>query len=143
MLNKNSHCYDDIIGLPHHVSSHHPQMPIRDRAAQFAPFAALSGHEAAIAETARLTEERIELDEDAKAILNEKVVMLQQMLPQKPQITVTYFQPDPKKSGGEYVTVTGNIKKIDDYKDELIFVDGLIIDIKDVVDIESGFFKTL
>ena len=111
-----SHRYDDIIHLPHHVSTAHPPMPAADRAAQFSPFAALAGHEAAIRETARLTDERAELDENAKAVLDEKLRMIQEMLPAHPEITVTYFQPDAKKSGGAYVSVTGRVKKLDLYR---------------------------
>ena len=111
-----SHRYDDIIHLPHHVSTAHPPMPAADRAAQFSPFAALTGHEAAIRETARLTDERAELDENAKAVLDEKLRMIQEMLPAHPEITVTYFQPDAKKSGGAYVSVTGRVKKLDLYR---------------------------
>ena len=140
MLNRNSHAYDDIISLPHHISSHHPQMPIHDRAAQFAPFAALSGHEAAIWETARRTEERMELDEDAKAVLDEKMAMLQILLPRQPQITVTYFKPDEKKSGGSYITVTENIKKIDEYEDTIMLVDGLKSFVKEICNIEGDIF---
>lgn len=93
-----SHNYDDIINLSHHRSSFHPHMPIPDRAAQFSPFAALIGHEAAIRETARRTEDRIELDEDVKAIIDEKLRMIQEMIPgYPPLIAVTYFQPDDKK----------------------------------------------
>lgn len=91
------HRYDDIIQLPHHVSAVRPQMPIADRAAQFAPFAALTGHDAAIRETARLTDEKAELDENAKEVLDETLRMVQELLPGQPEITVTYFQPDDRK----------------------------------------------
>ena len=106
--------YDDIIHLPHHVSSVHPRMPMLDRAAQFSPFAALTGYESAIQETARVTDRRMELDEDAKANLDQKLRLLE-MSPEQPPVALTYFQPDGKKSGGAYITITGVIKKMDEY----------------------------
>jgi len=118
------HRYDDIIDLPHHVSRKHPQMPLLDRAAQFAPFAALTGHEAAIKETARLTEEEIELDENSKELLDFRLQQLREHLSEHPEVTVTYFKPDEKKSGGIYETVTGVVKKVDEYAGELVFSDG-------------------
>ena len=92
--------YDDIIGLPHPTSSKHPRMPISERAAIFSPFAALSGHSAALAETARLTDQKIELDEDTKAELDRKQAILREHLTEQPEITVTWFQPDERKDGG-------------------------------------------
>ena len=94
--------YEDIIGLLHHVSTVHPQMSIYDRAAQFSPFAALTGHEAAIRETARLTEEQAELNEDKKEELNEKLQELMAHAEEHPTVTVTYFKPDDRKEGGKY-----------------------------------------
>ena len=99
--------YGDILNLPHHQSKVHPQMSIYDRAAQFSPFAALTGHEAAIKETARLTEEQVELDEDKQEELNEKLQTLIAYATEHPTVSVTYFKPDDKKTGGEYVTATG------------------------------------
>ena len=108
--------YDDIINLPHHVSKRHPQMSLYARSAQFAPFAALTGYGDEIRETARLTNRRIELDEEAKSILDNKIqIILKQML-QKPTVTITYFIPDLKKDGGKYITIFGIIKRIDKYK---------------------------
>ncbi|WP_024736694.1 hypothetical protein [Enterocloster asparagiformis] len=135
-----SHRYDDIIHLPHHVSRAHPPMPAADRAAQFSPFAALTGHEAAIRETARLTDERAELDENAKAVLDEKLSMIQEMLPARPEITVTYFQPDAKKSGGAYVSVTGRVKKLDLYGQCLLMEDGLRIPLGELYDMDGRIF---
>jgi len=132
--------YDDIIHLPHHVSSVHPPMPVSDRAAQFAPFAALTGHDAAIKETARLTDERVELDENAKAVLDEKLRMIQEMLARQPEITVTYFQPDEKKSGGRYISATGNVRKIDMYSHLIIMSDGLRIPLSEIYGIEGDIF---
>ena len=99
--------YEDIINLPHHVSKTRPQMSMLDRAAQFSPFAALTGYDAAIKETGRLTDEKIEMDEDRKAALDMKQAYLIEMIDEQPEISVTYFLPDTKKSGGSYVTVTG------------------------------------
>ncbi|MBT9779417.1 hypothetical protein GPL15_23345 [Clostridium sp. MCC353] len=138
--NNDIHHYDDIIHLPHHVSSVHPPMPVSDRAAQFAPFAALTGHGEAIKETARLTDKRVELDENAKAILDEKLRMVQEMLSQQPEITVTYFQPDEKKAGGRYVSASGNVKKIDLYHHLIVMTDGLRIPLDEVYEIEGDIF---
>lgn len=141
-MNSKTTDYDDIIHLPHHVSTKHPQMPIPDRAAQFAPFAALTGHEAAIRETARLTDEKAELDENAKAVLDEKFRMVQETLSEHPEITVTYFQPDLKKSGGRYVTVTGCVKKLDMYEYHIVMADGLRIHLDDILELEGDIFGT-
>lgn len=137
------HSYDDIINLTHHVSKKHPHMPIPDRAAQFAPFAALTGHDAAIKETARLTEERVELDENAKAILDEKLRLVQELLSENPEITVTYFQADDKKAGGTYYSVTGKVKKIDMYDHILMMADGLRIPLEEIYDIEGDAFGSV
>lgn len=133
--------YDDILHLPHHVSSVHPPMPVRDRAAQFAPFAALTGHGAAIRETARLTEERVELDESCMRVLDGKLQMIKEQLPSKPVITVTYFKPDTQKQGGAYLTKTGSVKKIDEYSHEVIMSDGEKIPLGDIVEIEGEMFR--
>ena len=106
--------YDDIINLPHPTSAKHPRMPLSDRAAQFAPFAALSGHSAALVETARLTDQRMELDEDARAALDSKQQLLLERIKERPEITVTWFQPDAKKDGGRYIVSTGRLKRIQD-----------------------------
>lgn len=145
MDNKNPdiHRYDDIIHLPHHVSKTHPQMPVSDRAAQFAPFAALTGHDAAIRETACLTEEKAELDENAKMIIDEKLRFVQETLSAKPEITVTYFQPDEKKAGGKYMTASGNVKKIDMYKGLIIMTDGLKIPFDDIYEVEGEIFGNI
>ena len=107
--------YEDIINLPHHVSKTRPQMSMLDRAAQFSPFAALTGYDAAIKETGRLTDEKIELDEDTKAALDMKQAYLIEMIDEQPEITIIYFLPDARKVGGAYVTVTGNLKRFDEY----------------------------
>lgn len=127
--------YDDIINLPHHVSAKHPQMTISDRAAQFSPFAALTGYESVIRETARLTNQRMELDEYAKAELNEKLRIVQEQIAHHPEISVTYFVPDERKSGGEYVTVNGKVKKIEEYSHTMIFDNGTEIPLDEIIEI--------
>ena len=127
--------YDDIINLPHHVSSTRPHMPMGDRAAQFQPFRALTGYEDAVRETARLTDEKIELTEDEKALLDTRLQRLADKIAGQPQVSVTYFQPDKRKSGGAYVTVTGQLKKIDDLEGALILTDGKRIVIEDILEI--------
>ena len=128
--------YDDIINLPHHVSATRPQMPMIDRAAQFMPFRALIGYEDAVQETSRLTEDRVELTEDEKSILDRKLQSLADRISSKPQITVTWFRPDQKKTGGAYVTTTGQLKKVDDFEGVLIFLTGERIVIEDILDIQ-------
>ena len=135
MRENDEHRYDDIIELPHHVSRKHPQMPLLDRAAQFAPFAALTGHEAAIKETARLTEEEIELDENSKELLDLRLQQLQEHLSEHPSATVTYFKPDEKKDGGAYETMTGKVKKVDAYAGELVFMDGRRIALGTIIEL--------
>ena len=109
--------YGDIIDLPHYVSKTRPQMSMVDRAAQFSPFSALTGYDAAVTETARLTDEQAELDEGRIAALDERLQGVRDRIVkgERPEITVTYFQPDEKKSGGSYVTVVGTVKRVDEY----------------------------
>lgn len=132
--------YDDIIHLPHPTSTKHPRMPIRDRAAIFSPFAALSGHSAAIAETARLTDRRLELDEDARAELDRRQQVLWEHLAERPEVSVTWFRPDGKKDGGAYVTSTGRLKRIDEVERTLVLTDGTVIALDDVAGIDSDLF---
>ncbi|OUQ23826.1 hypothetical protein B5E80_08670 [Flavonifractor sp. An135] len=132
--------YDDIIHLPHHVSKTRPQMSMMDRAAQFSPFAALTGYDAAIKETGRLTDEKIELGEETKAVLDRKQRYLSDMISVQPEITVTYFLPDERKSGGTYLSVTGKLKRIDEYERMMILTDGKKIPLDDIMDIESNLF---
>ena len=113
--------YDDIIDLPHHVSLSRPHMERSDRAAQFSPFAALTGYESAVKETARLTEQRVELDENEREALDKKQAVLAARLGEQPEITVTYFVADERKEGGSYVTARGRVKKIQRYEGMLIF----------------------
>lgn len=135
--------YEDIINLPHHVSSTHPQMDILARAAQFAPFAALTGYDAAIRETARLTDKEIELDESAKEILDEKLQMVRESIPEQPLVEITYFKPDLSKSGGIYETALGQVKKIDEVSHSLIMQDGLRICIDRILNVEGEILKEL
>ena len=133
-----SHRYDDIIDLPHHVSKSHPQMPLRDRAAQFSPFAALTGYDAAIAETARLTEEKRELSEEQKQIISKQLHDLQRRIKANPGqvVTVVFFQPDERKAGGAYKTVTGIVKKVDEYAGVLTLKDGTVIPFGNIFSME-------
>ncbi len=136
----NSHKYDDIIGLPHPVSAKHPQMAREDRAAQFSPFAALTGYDAAISETQRLTEARRELDENQKVSLDEKMAILLEQLDEHPVVRITYFQADEKKDGGTYRTIEGVIRKVEEYEKRLRMEDGTRIPITDITAMESGVF---
>ena len=135
--------YDEIMGLPHHVSKTRPQMPMSDRAAQFAPFAALTGYDAAIKETGRLTDERIELDVEALSALDMKYQLLMEALDEAPEVTITYFQPDERKTGGKYVSATGAVKKVDDFERRIIMQDGLKILMDDVLSIDGELFTSL
>ncbi len=125
--------YDDIINLPHPSSAKHPRMPMSDRAAQFSPFAALTGHGAAIEETARITDRRIELTEEEKTVLDEKLRLL---LETGGEGMITYFLPDERKDGGAYVAKLGTIKKIDPLEGRVILTDRTAIPIKDILEIE-------
>lgn len=129
--------YDDIINLSRHISKTRPKMSAIDRAAQFSPFAALTGHNAAIEETARLTEERVELDEYMKAALNNKLQIIGAKLKEKPEVSITYFIPDEMKEGGSYITVTARIKKIDEYEGLLIMTNDIEIPIDEIIKIEG------
>lgn len=135
--------YEDIINLPHHVSETRPQMPIADRAAQFSPFAALTGYDAAIKEAERLTEERIELDEYIKDALNDKLQIIADRIKEHPEIAITYFQLDAKKSGGTYVTAIGTAKKIDEYERVVTMDDGTVIPIDEIISIDGRIFETM
>ena len=133
--------YDDILHLPHPTSNRHPRMPIVDRAAQFSPFAALTGHGAAIEETARVTDRRIELDEDAKEQLDQTLQLLLERMDEQPEITVTWFSPDKKKAGGQYHTATRKLKRIDSREGRLILTDGNQIPLEDLLEIRSESFQ--
>ena len=135
--------YDEIMGLPHHVSKTRPQMPMSDRAAQFAPFAALTGYGSAIKETGRLTDERIELDEEALTALDRKYQLLMDVFDNAPEVTITYFQPDERKAGGRYVSATGAVKKVDDFERRITMQDGARIPMDDVLSIDGELFSSL
>lgn len=137
-MNNDAHRYGDIINLPHPTSVNHPRMSLYDRAAQFSPFAALTGHDAAIKETARLTEQKIEQSEDMISLLNEKLQMVADNL--GTEVTITYFVPDEQKSGGAYVSHTGTVRRIDDYEHTLVMTDKTVIPIEQISEIESELF---
>ena len=134
--------YDDIINLPHHVSTTRPSMTVVDRAAQFSPFAALTGHDAAIKETARLTDERIELDEYSKDALSDRLQIVADRIKEHPEIAIAYFQPDAKKNGGAYLAAVGSVKKIDEYERVVIMTDSTAISMDEIISIDGQIFET-
>lgn len=133
--NKND--YNDIISLPHHVSEFRAHMPVSDRAAQFSPFAALTGFEDAITETGRLTDERIELDIDEREALDEKLRGIQERIKEQPAVEIIYFQPDYRKAGGAYLTAAGRIKRIDLHERAVIMQDGTKIPVREIAGLEE------
>ena len=135
--------YEDIVNLPPHISKKHPQPTMMDRAARFAPFAAITGYEEMVLEEARVTEERVDLDEGTLSRLNEKLNMIQEFLDEEPEVTITYFEPDKKKAGGAYVSITGVVKRIDEYEHLVIMTDGRKIRIDDIFGLESDLFYSL
>jgi len=128
--------YDDIINLPHHQSTKHKHMSNYQRAAQFSPFAALTGYDAAIDETARLTDKKLDLSDEQADHLNAQILRIIENITEKPQVEIIYFVPDNHKSGGEYVTVTGSVRRVDDHNREIVFVDGMSVGIDDVWNIK-------
>ena len=138
-----THAYDDIIRLPRPVSAVHPPMPIYDRAAQFAPFKALSGYEDDAAETARLTDRRIEPDESSVAALDAKLRWLGERLSASPEVRVTYFLADERKEGGAYRSVTGRVKKLDALAGTLTLQGGEIIPFADIAALDGEVFAAL
>ena len=128
--------YAGIAGLPHHVSRVHPQMSMEDRAAQFSPFAALTGYGDVIQETQRLTDEKIELDEEALAMLDEKYQMLMRRMDEHPVVQITYFQPDERKEGGAYVHVTGVVRKVDGVMKKMVMQDGTEIEMGEILNVK-------
>lgn len=132
-MNKDN--YEDIINMPHYISEKHPQMSIEARAAQFAPFAALTGYSDAVKETARLTEKRIEIDEGLKLHLNNKLKKIIENINTNPKVTFTYFVHDDKKEGGKYVNKTGCVKKIDIANEYIILADKTKIPINEIINI--------
>lgn len=132
----NSSNYDDIIDLPHHTSSKHIRMSRASRAAQFSPFAALTGYDAEINEAARLTNEQLILDEDQVNDLNAKLEYLKDNISNKPEIRIEYFVPDSRKTGGKYILSSGTVRVIDEYERSVVFYDGRRILIDDIFKIE-------
>ncbi len=139
--------YDEIMGLPHHVSKTRPQMPMSDRAAQFAPFAALTGYDDAVEETGRWTDDRIELSEGELAALNRKYQVLREYLRSPPEgapeVIFGYFQPDERKTGGAYRTVSGRVKKLDEYRRRIVLEDGTVLPMADITDVSGEMFASL
>ena len=127
------HRYDDLLDLPHPVSQRHPHMSAHDRAAQFSPFAALTGHGAAMEETARLTDQKLEPSEIQLEELNANLSALQARMREKPAVQITYFMPDARKSGGEYLTVHARVRHIDESTQTLILTDDTRIPLDDIL----------
>ena len=134
--------YSDIINLSRPVSKR-PRMSLEQRSAQFAPFAALTGYEGQVKETARLTNKKIEINEELKEILNQKIQLIQKKIKEQPQIEITYFIPDSKKDGGKYETICNAIQKIDMYTNEIVMLDGTKIDIDNIIDIQGNLFQKI
>lgn len=137
------HRYDDIIDLPRHRSLTHSHMPLADRAAQFSPFAALTGHGDAVKETARLTEDKIELTEEEKAYLNARILFLAENIKEQPEVSITFFVPDERKEGGAYITRTGTVKRIDEYEQAIVMEDGIVIPVDEIMAMDSGAFERM
>ena len=129
--------YDDIINLPHHVSPTRQRMSMHDRAAQFAPFSALVGYDDAVAETARLTEARPELDEQEQRAINERLAYIADHIHEHPEVKIQYFVPDEHKSGGAIIEVSGKVKKISATDGIFMFADGNSLLIKDIICIST------
>lgn len=134
------HDFDDIISLPHHVSKKRQPMSMLGRAAQFSPFAALTGYEDAVKETARETEARVELDDEAKEMLDRKLELIRSVLSEEPEVVFTCFVPDERKSGGKYEDISGAVRKIDSYQRIVVMADGTTIPVDNIVQIRSGLF---
>ncbi|MCH5206103.1 MAG: hypothetical protein J1F09_04060 [Oscillospiraceae bacterium] len=131
--------YDDIINLPHRDPQLRPRMSQHDRAAQFAAFAALTGFDGVIEETARLTDERLELSDDRALQINKALQILIERIREKPFAKITFFVPDERKSGGGYRTLSGNVRRIDEAARRVIFTDGREVPIGDICDIRADF----
>lgn len=141
MKDQCNHKYDDIINLPHPTSKKHPRMSLYARAAQFSPFAALTGHEAAIKETVRQTDAKQVLSEEVIAELNKKLYLIGETIGTQQMVEITYFVPDAKKDGGAYITCSGCVKKIDKYKHTVVMTDQTIIPIEQISNIEGEMFE--
>ena len=134
-------CYDDIIALPRHRSLRRKPMPRIGRAAQFAPFAALTGYDDAVQETARLTEREKITDEDQLTLMDERLHALLEVIRDQPEITITYFEPDGKKSGGAYLNATGRIRRVDEINRQIILTDRTAIAMDRICEIDCSLFK--
>lgn len=128
--------YDDIINMPHHVSNKHAHMSMHDRAAQFAPFTALTGHNDAIRETARITEREKIIDDDMKSVLDERIAYIRYNISSKPSVSIDYFVSDEKKEGGRYFNIKGNVEKLDFYKKIIRLTDGKEISVDNIINID-------
>ena len=135
--------YDDIINLPNPTPTCRPRMSTLDRAAQFAPFAALTGYEAVVEEAARLTDEKKEISEDMKAVIDAKIQILSELLDEEPVVTITYFSPDMKKAGGAYVTVSGEITRIDEIERCIVMAEHGNVFVDEIRDIDGEMFGCL
>lgn len=133
--------YEDIVNLPPHISKKHPQPTMLERAARFSPFAAITGYEEMVKEAARVTDKRIELDEGSKELLNEKLLFVTELCDDA-VVTITHFVPDKLKSGGSYETVTGTIKRIDEYERTVILTEGIIIPIDNIYQIDGDMLNS-
>ncbi len=133
--------YDEIINIKHFDPVNHPRMSMENRAAQFSAFAALTGYSELVKETARLTKDVVMLSEDRKSVIDMKLQLIEEYLKEKPEITITYFIKDSKKSGGEYQDYTGIIRRIDKVNKKIIFYDKKIISLNDILDIKASFIK--
>ena len=140
---ENDHRYDSIKKLPHYQSVTRPHMSLYDRAAQFSPFAALTGYDDAVKETARLTDTKAELDEYEKAAINERLNRIQDTFDVQPEVSITYFLPDKKKSAGAYITVNGCVKKVDEYEHVVVMRNGTKVHIDDIAEIDGEIFEML
>ena len=140
---ENDHRYDSIKKLPHYQSVTRPHMSLYDRAAQFSPFTALTGYDDAVKETARLTDTKAELDEYEKAAINERLNRILDTFDVQPEVSITYFLPDKKKSGGAYITVTGCVKKVDEYEHVVVMRNGTKVPIDDIAEIDGEIFEIL
>jgi hypothetical protein len=133
--------YSKIINLPHHVSSKHAPMPMIERAAQFAPFAALTGYDSEIKEKARFVDKKISLSEEVLTELNVKFQIIKECISSEPELNFIVFEPDMRKSGGKYLTISGTVKKIDEIERKIILKDGTKIAINNILDITGEIFQ--
>lgn len=143
MQNGSDRKYDDMLHLPHHVSKTRRRMSRQERAAQFSPFAALTGYDATIREAGRLTDARAVLTESSHERLDEKLRRLLEEIGRQPEVTVTYFEPDARKEGGAYVHVTGRVKKVDRHTMTILLTDGTRIPLAEVFDLEGSLFRNV